>query len=214
MRRSRVLMSALSAIVVVSGVVALQPSAASAAPQPCTITGTVGDDVLWGTTSDDVICGLGGDDVLIGLRGDDVLRGGSGSDTLSGGPGDDTLLSGQPPMMDKVLNTKVVNSSPYAIDATIYHSRSNCVPKDKIQAAPGQSDTFGVRILIDAGGNWICDRPLEMQVSGQAFGMWMDLIASKVRGCAWREDGQNIPCTGTFTKGDAPGLEAVLTISD
>lgn len=116
MSRSRALISAVAAVSLVFGVVALQSgsaSAASPAKKPCTITGTSGDDLLIGTDGDDVICGRGGSDVIIGKGGEDELRGGRGDDslygdaangpdtdddTLVGGPGDDNIeLHGEPP---------------------------------------------------------------------------------------------------------------------
>ena len=97
MGRSRTLVAAVVALVVVSGLVMLQTDAASAAPlakAECTITGTNKAEVLRGTAGDDVICGLGGDDVLIGMAGDDELRGGPGDDSLRGGDGQDQLFGG------------------------------------------------------------------------------------------------------------------------
>jgi Putative glucoamylase/Protein of unknown function (DUF3131)/RTX calcium-binding nonapeptide repeat (4 copies) len=67
----------------------------SAAPRPCTITGTPGPDRLRGTRGDDVICGLGGDDVIDGRDGDDAVMGDGGRDRVDGGDGDDTLYGGE-----------------------------------------------------------------------------------------------------------------------
>lgn len=97
MARSRLLVAAVVALVVVSGLVIVQPGAASGAPSSkaeCTIAGTNKPDVLRGTAGDDVICGFGGADVLIGMAGDDELRGGAGDDSLRGGDGQDQLFGG------------------------------------------------------------------------------------------------------------------------
>jgi Ca2+-binding RTX toxin-like protein len=75
-------------------VLALTAAPVSAAPPPCTITGTPGDDTLPGTGGDDVICGLGGNDTINGHAGDDYLAGGGGDDVLIGGTGADVSDGG------------------------------------------------------------------------------------------------------------------------
>lgn len=89
----RVLVRAAAGATLLAGV-ALAPAAASAAPRPCTITGTAGNDSLRGTPGDDVICGGPGDDRIDGGGGDDVIRGGPGDDRLAGGAGDDRIEGG------------------------------------------------------------------------------------------------------------------------
>jgi Ca2+-binding RTX toxin-like protein len=81
---------ALSALVLVGGVMGIAPAAAAAGPA-CTITGTSGNDTLFGTPGRDVLCGLDGNDVLRGLQGDDLLIGGPGDDQMFGGSGRDEL---------------------------------------------------------------------------------------------------------------------------
>jgi hypothetical protein len=80
------------------GLLALGGSA-SAAPAPCTQTGsslegTSGHDVLCGTSGNDTLNGNAGGDELRGFGGNDTLNGGDGNDVVSGAGGNDTLSGG------------------------------------------------------------------------------------------------------------------------
>ncbi|MFA9269915.1 MAG: hypothetical protein ACEQSX_04040 [Baekduiaceae bacterium] len=112
-------------ILAVAAILAI-PSGATAAPAPCTITGTPGDDVLVGTDApaEDVICGLGGNDTAYGIGGDDVLRGGPGNDTLYGGAGDDDLVGeGGDDTLDGQLGADLLDGGD-GLDTALYASRS------------------------------------------------------------------------------------------
>lgn len=100
--RSRTLVGALMAAIVLAAVSVLSPSVAGAQAEvrlcdgvPVTITGTPGDDVIVGTDGPDVIAGLQGNDEIDGLGGDDIICAGIGDDYVLGGQGFDILFGAQ-----------------------------------------------------------------------------------------------------------------------
>lgn len=85
MRRTSFLGTAVLAVMLLGGGVALAHEV---------IRGTPGEDTLTGDKHRNTIYGLGGADSISGLTAADDLRGGSGDDRLRGGEGRDTLRGG------------------------------------------------------------------------------------------------------------------------
>jgi Ca2+-binding RTX toxin-like protein len=69
-------------------------SAATAAVEIRTLSGTPKNDVLSGGAGDEMLLGFDGNDTLSGFGGDDILDGRAGNDRLSGGAGNDSLYGG------------------------------------------------------------------------------------------------------------------------
>ena len=84
----------VAALVVLTSLLAIAPTAAMGQTEPNRISGTPGNDVIRGTPGRDVIRSLGGNDVVYGGGGNDVIDAGRGRDIVRGRSGDDYIEGG------------------------------------------------------------------------------------------------------------------------